>query len=156
MAILPGVRVILGRWGAVVKERAEGCGAGRWGGADVVFTCLPNDAIVLEVYLGADGVSAGARSGLVTCDCSTVSPAVTVEISGRLGARGVSHMDTPMLGSKPQAVDGQIFFIVGGAAARVARIAPYLAIMGQQHMYAGPSGTGNHVKLIHNGLAAVT
>ena len=124
--------------------------------ADVVFTCLPNDAIVLEVYLGADGVSVGARSGLVTCDCSTVSPAVTVEISGRLGSRGVSHMDTPMLGSKPQAVDGQIFFIVGGAAATVARIAPYLAIMGKQHMYAGPSGTGNRVKLIHNGLAAVT
>ena len=142
--------------GRLPGARAAGSPAEVAAAADVVFTCLPNDAIVLEVYLGAAGVSAGARSGLVTCDCSTVSPAVTVEISGRLGSRGVSHMDTPMLGSKPQAVDGQIFLIVGGAAATVARIAPYLAIMGKQHMYAGPSGTGNRVKLIHNGLAAVT
>src|SRR3972149_1360998 len=146
------------RAAAEAAGRPPGAGAGRApaGAAAGVLPCPPNDAIVLEVYLGADGVSVGARSGLVTCDCSTVSPAVTVEISGRLGSRGVSHMDTPMLGSKPQAVDGQIFFIVGGDAATVARIAPYLAIMGKEHMYAGPSGTGNRVKLIHNGLAAVT
>ncbi len=125
-------------------------------GADVVFTCLPNDAIVLDVYLGPDGIAAGARRGSVTCDCSTVSPEVTVRIAAELAPRGVSHMDTPMLGSKPQAVDGQIFFIVGGDAAMVPRIAPYLALMGKQHMYAGPTGTGNRVKLIHNGLAAVT
>ena len=41
-------------------------------GADVVFTVLPNDQIVREVYLGDGGIAAGAHSGLVTCDCSTV------------------------------------------------------------------------------------
>jgi len=65
-------------------------------------------------------------------------------------------MDTPMLGSQPQAVSGEIFFIVGGDQATLATIAPYLAIMGARHMYVGPSGTGNRVKLVHNGLAAVT
>jgi 3-hydroxyisobutyrate dehydrogenase len=65
-------------------------------------------------------------------------------------------MDTPMLGSQPQAVEGQIFFIVGGEAARVATIAPYLALMGKMHMYVGGPAMANRVKLIHNGLAAVT
>lgn len=124
--------------------------------AEVVFTCLPNDAVVLDVYLGARGIAAGARSGLITCDCSTVSLEVTVKLAGALATAGVSHMDTPMLGSKPQAVDGQIFFIVGGDPATLPRIAPYLSTMGKQHMYAGPSGMGNRVKLIHNGLAAAT
>ena len=122
----------------------------------VLFTCLPNDAIVREVYLGAGGIAAAAKAGLVTCDCSTVSPGVTTALHAALKSRGVDHMDTPMLGSQPQAVEGQIFFIVGGAAARVATIAPYLEIMGKLHMYVGGSSMANRVKLIHNGLAAVT
>lgn len=122
----------------------------------VVFTCLPTNDIVRSVYLGADGIGDGAAPGLVSCDCSTVSPDVTLEVSGALAARGVSHMDTPMLGSKPQAIDGQIFFIVGGVPAHVATIEPYLRIMGKQHTYVGGSGMGNRVKLIHNGLAAAT
>jgi 3-hydroxyisobutyrate dehydrogenase-like beta-hydroxyacid dehydrogenase len=38
----------------------------------------------------------------------------------------------------------------------VPTIAPYLEIMGKLHMYVGPSASGNRVKLIHNGLGAVT
>jgi 3-hydroxyisobutyrate dehydrogenase-like beta-hydroxyacid dehydrogenase len=97
----------------------------------VLFTCLPNDAIVREVYLGAGGIASAARRGLVTCDCSTVSPEVTTALHAALKERGVDHMDTPMLGSQPQAVDGQIFFIVGGEAGRLPAIAPYLEIMGR-------------------------
>ncbi len=121
-----------------------------------LFTCLPNDEIVRGAYLGESGVAAGGSRGLVTCDCSTVSPEVTVELDRVLAEQGITHMDTPMLGSQPQAVSGEIFFIVGGDQAKLATIAPYLAIMGKLHMYVGPSGTGNRVKLVHNGLAAVT
>ena len=122
----------------------------------VLFTCLPNDAIVREVYLGPGGIASAAPRGLVTCDCSTVSPQVTTALHAALRQRGVDHMDTPMLGSQPQAVEGQIFFIVGGEAGRLPVIAPYLEIMGKMHMYVGGSGMANRVKLIHNGLAAVT
>ena len=121
-----------------------------------LFTCLPNDAIVREVYLGPGGVAAAGWAGLISCDCSTVSPEVTVEIAAALEPKGIHHMDTPMLGSKPQAVEGQIFFIVGGDPAKVETIAPYLKIMGARHMHVGATGMGNRVKLIHNGLAAVT
>ena len=121
----------------------------------VLFTCLPNDDIVRTVYLGAGGIAAGGRAGLVTCDCSTVSPEATLEVAAGTRARGIVHMDTPMLGSQPQAVSGEIFFIVGGERDTLAAIAPYLSIMGRLHMYVGPSATGNRVKLLHNGLAAV-
>ena len=124
--------------------------------AAVMFTCLPNDTIVREVYLGPGGIASAARAGLITCDCSTVSPEVTTAVHAALKGRGVDHMDTPMLGSQPQAVEGQIFFIVGGEKARLATIAPYLAIMGKMHMYVGGPSMANRVKLIHNGLAAVT
>jgi 3-hydroxyisobutyrate dehydrogenase len=121
----------------------------------VLFTCLPNDAIVRAVYLAPGGIAAGARPGLVTCDCSTVSPEATLEVAAGVKARGIVHMDTPMLGSQPQAVSGEIFFIVGGDQAKLETIKPYLDIMGRLHMYVGPSASGNRVKLLHNGLAAV-
>ena len=124
--------------------------------AAVVFTCLPNDDTVRAAYLGPGGVAAGGKAGLVTCDCSTVSPEATLEVSRGLAAKGITHMDTPMLGSQPQAVSGEIFFIVGGEKGTLERIKPYLEIMGKLHMYVGGSAMGNRVKLIHNGLAAAT
>jgi 3-hydroxyisobutyrate dehydrogenase-like beta-hydroxyacid dehydrogenase len=141
--MLPGV--------AVAGSAAETAVA-----ATALFTCLPNDAMVREAYLDASGVATGASAGLITCDCSTVSPETTLEIHRALAAQGVHHMDTPMLGSQPQAVSGEIFFIVGGEAARLPAIARYLSIMGRLHMYVGGSGSGNRVKLAHNGLVAVT
>ena len=121
----------------------------------VLFTALPNDDIVRATYLGPGGVAEGGAAGLVTCDCSTVSPEATLEVAAGLARRSIVHMDTPMLGSQPQAVSGEIFFIVGGDEAKVATIAPYLEAMGKLHMYVGPSASGNRVKLIHNSLVAV-
>jgi 3-hydroxyisobutyrate dehydrogenase-like beta-hydroxyacid dehydrogenase len=121
----------------------------------VLFTCLPNDEIVRAAYLGKDGIIAAGGAGLVTCDCSTVSPETTRAVSSALEQRGITHMDTPMLGSQPQAQSGEIFFIVGGDAAKLPVIEPYLTIMGRLHMHVGGSGSANRVKLIHNGLAAV-
>src|SRR2546429_741187 len=141
-----------GRPGVTVARSAANGPAG----TKALCTCWPNDETVRAAYVGANGVPAGGARGLVTCDCSTVSPEVTVDLNRALAAQGITHMDTPMLGSQPQAVSGEIFFIVGGDQAKLATIAPYLAIMGKLHMYVGPSGTGNRVKLVHNGLAAVT
>src|SRR5262245_51926476 len=121
----------------------------------VLFSALPNDAIVKDTYLGPEGVFAGGRTGLVTCDCSTVSPEVSQELSAAGRARGIAHMDTPMLGSSPQAESGEIFFMVGGERDALARIQPMLDVMGRLTMYVGPSGTGNRIKLLHNALGAV-
>src|SRR5262249_27453037 len=121
----------------------------------VVFTALPNDAVVREPYLGASGILAGGRPGFVTCDCSTVSPGATLEVHAAAQSRGVHHLDTPMLGSTPQAEAGEIFFMVGGDAAPMPVIQPLLDVMGRLTMHAGPSGTGNRIKLLHNALGAV-
>src|SRR5882762_10295782 len=122
-----------GRPGVTVARSAADVAAG----TNALFTCLPNDEIVRAAYLGANGVAAGGARGLVTCDCSTVSPEVTVDLNRALAGQGITHMDTPMLGSQPQAVSGEIFFIVGGEKAGLERIAPLLEIMGKMQMHVG-------------------
>jgi 3-hydroxyisobutyrate dehydrogenase-like beta-hydroxyacid dehydrogenase len=123
--------------------------------ATAVFTALPNDEIVLQTYLGPAGVLAGARAGLVTCDCSTVAPETSQTIHAAARERGVSHLDTPMLGSSPQAESGEVFFMVGGDRAALGTVQPLLDVIGRLTMHVGPSGTGNRIKLLHNALGAV-
>jgi 3-hydroxyisobutyrate dehydrogenase-like beta-hydroxyacid dehydrogenase len=123
--------------------------------ATVVFSALPDDAAVRDAYLGPAGLLAGARPGLTTCDCSTVSPEVTLEVHDAARSRGVQHLDTPMLGSTPQAESGEIFFMVGGDADSLAAVRPLLEVMGRLVMHVGPPGTGNRIKLLHNALGAV-
>lgn len=123
--------------------------------ASVLFSALPNDEIVTETYLGKDGLLTGAAPGLVTCDCSTVSPQISQAVHAAAKAKGVSHLDTPMLGSSPQAESGEIFFTVGGDREKLAAVEPMLDVMGRLTMYVGPSGTGNRIKLLHNALGAV-
>ncbi len=122
---------------------------------DVLLTALPDDDIVTETYLGRQGILAGARSGLVTCDCSTVSPEVSQRISAAARHKGVTHLDTPMLGSSPQAESGEVFFMVGGDREALPRVEPVLAAIGRLTMHVGPSGMGNRIKLLHNALGAV-
>jgi 3-hydroxyisobutyrate dehydrogenase len=123
--------------------------------ADAVFTALPDDDVVTETYLGRQGVLAGGRPGLVTCDCSTVSPDVSQRIAAAAAHKGVIHLDTPMLGSSPQAESGEVFFMVGGDRDALQRVEPLLAAMGRLTMHVGPSGMGNRIKLLHNALGAV-
>jgi len=123
--------------------------------ATILWSALPNDEIVKQTYLGERGVLAGGRAGLITCDSSTVSPEVSVEIHRAARERGITHMDTPMLGSSPQAESGEIFFIVGGDRDNLPAIQPLLDVMGRLSMFVGGSGTGNRIKLLHNALGAV-
>ena len=123
--------------------------------ATVLFTALPNDEIVTETYLGPAGILAGARPGLITCDCSTVGPEVSQRIHAAARERQVSHLDTPMLGSSPQAESGEVFFMVGGDRESLAEVQPLLDVIGRLTMYVGSSGTGNRIKLLHNALGAV-
>ncbi len=121
----------------------------------VLFSALPNDAIVKGTYLDGAGILAGGQPGLITCDCSTVSPEVSQAIHAAAKARGIAHLDTPMLGSSPQAESGEVFFMVGGDRDKLAVVQPMLDVMGRLTMYVGPSGTGNRIKLLHNALGAV-
>lgn len=129
------------------REVAERC--------TVVFTCLPDDAAVEAVYRGEEGVVQAAREGLLTCDLSTVSPETTASLAEELRGKGVVHFAGPMLGSKPQAESGQVFYILGGDSAHLHRLAPLLEIAGRLHIHVGSAEDANKIKLMHNALGAV-
>jgi 3-hydroxyisobutyrate dehydrogenase len=118
--------------------------------SDIVLTSLPLPATVRSVYLGADGVIAGARPGMILVDTSTVDPETTRTVSAAFAARGVQYLDAPVSGGWREAETGALVIIAGGDREAFDRVRDVLAVLGPSVHYAGPSGAGSIVKLVNN------
>jgi len=121
--------------------------------ADVVFTMLPDSAIVERVIAGADGVLANARPGGVIVDMSTIDPRVTDRLAAAAAARGVGFMDAPVGRLASHAERGESLFMVGASPEVFARVKPLLEMMGTTIHHCGGAGTGMRTKLVNNFLA---
>jgi 3-hydroxyisobutyrate dehydrogenase-like beta-hydroxyacid dehydrogenase len=122
--------------------------------ADIVFTSLPNDAVLEQVAAGPDGILAGLASGKVWVDVSTVSPRASRELAERVSALGATMLDAPVSGSVPQVQTGTLTIMVGGDADVYARVEPILRELGTP-THVGENGHGLALKLAINISLAV-
>jgi 3-hydroxyisobutyrate dehydrogenase-like beta-hydroxyacid dehydrogenase len=123
-------------------------------GAEAVFTMVTDDDALRAVALGPDGVIAGLGAGAVLVDMSTVSPAVIRELEAPVTARAAALLDVPVSGSTITVEQGQASFIVGGDAAALERVRPWLLAMGAAVTHVGPLGLAKTMKVATNlGLA---
>ncbi len=118
--------------------------------AQVVFLCLPGEPQVREVFQGPQGLLAHARPGQTVVDMSTSPPKLARELAQRLAEKGVQFADAPVARTREAAQSGTLSIMVGGDAAVVESIRPYLACMGSEITHCGPVGAGEVVKLINN------
>ncbi|KAK4336839.1 hypothetical protein RND71_043900 [Anisodus tanguticus] len=131
------------------KEVAEQCDG-------PVFTMLPNNQIVLDVYSDPQkGLIAGAKKGNYLVDCSTVSPETSKTLHERSTAAGVNFHDAPVAGAEPAAITGTLTFMVGGEKSSVKNIEPFLNDMGKKIFNTGAIGTGSVAKICNNMLLAI-
>ena len=123
--------------------------------ADVVVSMVADDAASGAVWLGPEGVLAGAKPGAVFIESSTLSPAWIEDLAARVTAAGHALLDAPVTGSRTQAAAGQLLFLVGGASEVLERARPVLAAMGRGILHLGPTGSGARLKLINNFVCGV-
>jgi len=123
--------------------------------ADVVVAMVPDDQASRAVWLGETGVLAGLRPDAIGIESSTLSPAHVRAIAAEATRKGCAFLDAPVTGSKPQAEDGSLRFLVGGDASVLARATPVLQAMGRTIVHLGGSGSGALMKLINNFLGGV-
>jgi 3-hydroxyisobutyrate dehydrogenase-like beta-hydroxyacid dehydrogenase len=124
--------------------------------ADIVFTMLPDGAVVRGVVLGPDGLAAGFRAGALLVDTSSAEPWITREIAELLAAQDVDTVDAPVSGAEEGARLATLVFMVGGEQSAVARCRPLLELMGKHIFHVGPLGAGHTMKTINNLATAVT
>jgi 2-hydroxy-3-oxopropionate reductase len=124
--------------------------------AGVVITMLPDSAAVREVVLGEDGVLAGASSGDLLIDMSTIDPEVSIEVARVAAERGVAALDAPVSGGDVGAQEGTLSIMVGGEAEDVERARPLLEVLGRTIVHVGGAGAGQVVKACNQVVVAVT
>ncbi len=123
---------------------------------DVAISMLSDSPDVDAVYRADDGVLAGARSGGVLVDMSTIEPRVARELAEAAAARGAAMLDAPVSGGDVGAQEGTLSIMVGGDAAALARVRPVLERLGTRITHCGPSGSGQVVKACNQVVVALT
>jgi 3-hydroxyisobutyrate dehydrogenase/2-hydroxy-3-oxopropionate reductase len=111
---------------------------------------LADDDAVRSVFAGPDGLIAGAHSGGVLVDMSTVLPDAIRSVADAVAATGSGLLDAPVSGSVTLAESGQLTLMVGGAAADLDRARPVLDALGKAVFHLGPLGSGTVMKLAVN------
>jgi 3-hydroxyisobutyrate dehydrogenase len=124
-------------------------------GAEAVIAMLADDDVSRAVWLGEPGALAAMDRGTLAIDSSTLTTKWIRELGNHATARGISLLDAPVTGSKPQAEQGALNFLVGGDSAAAGRAAPLFAAMGRGHVHVGSSGSGALLKLINNFMCGV-
>ena len=119
--------------------------------ADVVFTMVSDNAALIAVTLGPDGVVAGLRKGAILVEMSTVGPDVTRHLGEVVAARGASMLDAPVSGSTVSVEQGASSIQVGGDINVLERVRPYLSAMGPNGItHVGPLGMAKAMKVATN------
>jgi 3-hydroxyisobutyrate dehydrogenase len=124
-------------------------------GAEAVIAMLADDVASRVVWLGDAGALAAMDRGALAVDSSTLTVEWMRELGRAAAERGVGFLDAPVTGSKRQAEDGVLNFLVGGATQDVESARPLFAAMGRGHVHVGPAGSGAMMKLINNFLCGV-
>lgn len=135
------------------KQIGEAC--------NVIFTILPNGAIVQEVLFAEEGVAASVNAGTVICDMSSVTPVESKFCYEKLLSMSVGFMDAPVSGGEPGAINGTLAFMCGGQEDVFEVLKPYFEIMGSSALLVGGSGSGSVTKLanqiiVNNTIAVVS
>jgi len=137
--------------GARVAATAKDCARG----SDVIITIVTDSPDVEAVIFGPEGALAGAGPGATIIDMSTISPAVTRSIHGRLKERGIAFLDAPVSGGDIGAQKGTLTIMVGGDEPAFEKVKGVFEPMGKRITYMGPSGSGQVTKACNQVLCAL-
>lgn len=122
--------------------------------ADILITMLAHPEAVEATALGENGFLSALGDGKLWIDSSTVNPSFSRKMAEQAKTHGVRFMDAPVAGSKNQAQEGVLRFIVGGNTEDVEEAKSLFDAMGSGTVHVGGHGMGTSLKLVLNYLLA--
>ena len=123
--------------------------------ADVVISSITDDHGVRGIFSGPQGFFETDIKGKLFIEMSTLQPMTARELAPLVEARGASFIDSPVLGTIPQARSGALLAMVGARPEVLDRARPVLGKLTKRIAHMGPNGAGYAMKLAANlGLGA--
>jgi 3-hydroxyisobutyrate dehydrogenase-like beta-hydroxyacid dehydrogenase len=123
--------------------------------ADVTFVMVTNSAALGAVVNGSDGILAGLGPNKLLVDMSTVSPAFSREVAGKVRAQDADMVDAPVSGSVITLQQGKLSVMVGGRKETFERVKPLLLDIGPKVTHVGDNGLALVMKIGTNLSLAV-
>lgn len=115
--------------------------------SEVIITIVGYPADVEEVYLGEGGILAHAAPGTLAIDMTTSAPDLAVGLWEAGKEKNIKVLDAPVSGGDLGARNATLSIMVGGDKAVFEQALPILEIMGENIVYQGAAGAGQHTKM---------
>jgi 3-hydroxyisobutyrate dehydrogenase len=124
-------------------------------GADFVVSMVSNDEAALDVWMNSNhGALAGMAPGAVAIESSTLTPGTARKLGDAALTARIRFIEAPVVGSRPQADAGALFYILSGDNAAVEAARPIIDINAGNTTHVGSIGNAATLKLAINGLFA--
>lgn len=122
--------------------------------ADIVFSMLSTPEVVEDVFFGKENTLSFMKVNAIWADCTTVNPSFSKKAFKEAKSNSIRFLDTPVSGSKPQAINAELLFFVGGPSETSKEVEPYLNMMGKKVILVGDVGQGASLKMLVNIMLA--
>lgn len=124
-------------------------------GADFVVSMVSNDEAASYVWLEPDnGALAAMTAGTVGIESSTLTAATASLLGDSARAAGIEFVEAPVVGSRPQADAGALFYLLGGETAAIEAAQLIIDVNAGKSTHVGKIGNAATMKLAINGLFA--
>ncbi len=119
---------------------------------------FPKD--VEQVYFGPSGILKNAGNGSIAIDMTTSDPALAEKLYLEGKKRGIAVLDAPVSGGDSGAQNASLSIMAGGDQETFEKVRPLLEILGNNIVFQGKAGAGQHTKManqiaISSGMMAV-
>ncbi|MBZ5748859.1 NAD(P)-dependent oxidoreductase [Metabacillus rhizolycopersici] len=115
--------------------------------SEIIITMIGFPKDVEEVYLGKDGILQSAKPGTYVIDMTTSQPTLAKKIFEQARVKGIYALDAPVSGGDVGAKEARLAIMVGGAKEAFEQCKPLFEVMGQNIVYQGEAGAGQHTKM---------
>jgi 3-hydroxyisobutyrate dehydrogenase-like beta-hydroxyacid dehydrogenase len=122
--------------------------------ADVVFTCVSDDAALAEVVM-SDAFTTALPTTATLIDMSTVSPAISARIAAHL-PKSVRYLRSPVSGSTGMAEAGTLTALVSGPQSAFENCEAIFAVFTKKAFHLGVAEEARYLKLAINSMVAAT
>lgn len=115
--------------------------------SEVIFTMVGYPSDVEEVYFGGSGIIQYAKTGSVLVDMTTSKPQLAQRIFEASAEKGLHALDAPVSGGDIGARNAVLSIMVGGEREVFDQVKPLLSLFGENIVFQGPAGSGQHTKM---------
>lgn len=128
------------------------------GRCSVIFTTIPNDAVLADLIWGAEDAGILTRVGpdTIFVEMSTVSPQLSEKVARDLALKGVGYLRCPVSGSTALARNGTLTALASGDAAAWDAASDLIDLLAARKFYLGPGEEARFMKLVLNTMVGAT